>query len=75
MPISYFLNDAKIEQVDYIKDLGVLIDSKLMFTKHGDEITLQALKILGLITRTGKDFCSPQSTVNLYFALVLSILE
>ncbi|CAD6222047.1 GSCOCG00005308001-RA-CDS, partial [Cotesia congregata] len=58
-----------------VKDLGILIDNKLTFEKHIDKISLQAFKVLELITRTGRDFLNPYSLLSLYRSLVLPILE
>lgn len=74
-PMNYTLNDQVLHEVSDIKDLGIIIDNKLVFSKHVEKITLQAFKVLGLITRTCRDFSSAMSIVTLYSALVLPILE
>uniref|UniRef100_A0A0K8WLI3 RNA-directed DNA polymerase from mobile element jockey n=1 Tax=Bactrocera latifrons TaxID=174628 RepID=A0A0K8WLI3_BACLA len=74
-PTNYMLNNKVISEVEDIKDLGIIIDSKLTFTKHISKITLQAHKMLGFITRTCRDFADPRSLLNLYYSLVQPILE
>lgn len=72
---DYRLNGVRLQEVDKIKDLGITIDNKLTFDSHVNKITLQAYKIMGLITRTGRDFSSAYPLVRLFLALVLPIVE
>jgi hypothetical protein len=46
---SYKLSNNPILRSQYVKDLGVLLDSKLYFHRHIDYISSQGLKVLGLI--------------------------
>lgn len=74
-PTDYKLNNQQIQEVEEIKDLGITIDNKLTFNKHIERITLKAYRILGLITRTGRDFSNTYSLISLFSAMVLPILE
>jgi hypothetical protein len=46
---KYFVKDVLILRAKYIKDLGVMIDSKLYFHHHVHFVYSQALRTLGLI--------------------------
>ena len=72
--------DYKISQVSLkrelqIKDLGIILDSKLSFKNHVEYITAKASKILGFVFRTAKNFTNIQCLKALYYALVRSVLE
>jgi hypothetical protein len=45
----YKIQDSSINRTDTIKDLGVLLDSKLYFHAYVDYIFSQSLRTLGLI--------------------------
>lgn len=75
LPTNYKLDDENIIEVKDIKDLGIIIDSKLPFSKHISKITLQAHKMLGFVIRTCRDFSNPYSLLSLYQSLVQPILE
>jgi hypothetical protein len=53
---NYFLCDLLIVRTDCVKDLGVLLDSKLNFHRRVDNSQSQALKLLGLIRFIAYDF-------------------
>jgi hypothetical protein len=44
-----------LERVSLIRDFGVLMDSKLTFSKHVDVTVSKARQMLGFIMRVGKD--------------------
>jgi hypothetical protein len=46
---NYFLGDLLTVRTDCIKDLGLMVDSKLHLHRHVDYSHSQALKLLGLI--------------------------
>lgn len=72
---EYHINNNKLQDVQQIKDLGVILDSKMTFEYHIDHIVRKALKNLGFIIRTTKDFSSVKSCIILYNSLVRSHLE
>lgn len=75
IPAKYKLKDQEIIEVDEIKDLGIIVDNKLSFSKHIDRITSKGFKTLGFILRNSKDFNNPYSVTRLFQSLVLPILE
>lgn len=76
-PISfdYHISGHNISRVDFIRDLGVTLDSKLHFKNHIDLIVAKAFKQLGLIFRLGRVFTKEKTLKVLYNAYVRSVLE
>ena len=71
---QYRINNVVLEEVNQIRDLGVILDSKMSYNAHIENIVSKSLKMLGFIQRTGTDF-SVNSLKILYCSLVRSILE
>lgn len=76
-PISfdYALNGSPLEQVEWIKDLGVIFDKKLTFAKHISTTIAKAFATLGFIKRNTQEFNNIYTLKTLYCTLVRSILE
>ncbi|KAL0870278.1 hypothetical protein ABMA27_005303 [Loxostege sticticalis] len=74
IPSSYKIDGVELQEVTEIRDLGVIIDSKLKFTSHIDNVIKKSSQMLGFVMRNLRPFSS--STIILTFnALVRSILE
>lgn len=71
----YTLNNTILTRTTTIKDLGVLLDSKLSFSDHISYITSKASRSLGFIFRIAKDFTQISCLKTLYCSLVRSTLE
>jgi hypothetical protein len=72
---NYKLSNNPILRSQCVKDLGVLLDSKLCFHHHVDYISSQVLKMLGLIRYITSSFSTPHSLTVLYTTLVRPKLE
>lgn len=72
-PNNYKLNGQIIVEVEDIKDLGIIVDNKLTFHQHIGKISIQAYKVLRLITRTCRVFKNTNPLTSLFFALVLGV--
>jgi hypothetical protein len=72
---QYRLGNSFILRTVCIKDLGVYIDCKLHFHQHVDYLFSHAMKLLGLIRSLTFNFCTLDSLLILFFALVRSELE
>jgi hypothetical protein len=72
---NYKLSNNPILRSQCVKDLGVLLDSKLYFRHHVDYISSQGLKILGLICYITSSFSTPHSLSVLYTTLARPKLE
>lgn len=72
---QYKLHNDVLEEVTYIRDLGVTLDYKLRLNMHIDNICNKAFKSLGFVLRNCKDFRCPKTKIVLYNSLVRSHLE
>lgn len=72
---NYKLHDKELGRVDQIRDLGVIMDSKLTFIPHIDHIISKSLKQLGFILRVGKPFKRLLTFKVLFNSYVRSRLE
>lgn len=75
IPAAYNIDNELIKQESVVKDLGILLDSKLSFNEHYDHILAKANRSLGLIQRMTSDFRNINSLRLLYISLVRSTLE
>lgn len=71
----YTIGNETLVRVSTKKDLGVIMDDKLSFNEHVDDITRKAYRTLGFIFRCGKYFSNQSSMRLLYLSLVRSRLE
>lgn len=71
----YKINNQLLERTDKVRDLGILLDSKLLFDQHVDAITKKANQLLGFLLRLSKNFDRAKTLKVLYCALVRSHLE
>lgn len=72
---DYKMNASSVNRVSSIKDLGLILDSKLKFTEHIATTTAKAYAILGFIKRNTQQFEDVYCLKTLYCSLVRSILE
>jgi hypothetical protein len=75
MRFDYKLFDTSLEIVDDIRDLGIILDSKIDFHKHVTNVCKSASRLLGFIMRTSSEFSSFSVVKVLYDAYVRSKLE
>ena len=71
----YTINGSVIDRVTSNNDLGVIFTADLNFRPHIDSICCRALKSLGFIMRTMKEFKLSRSLKTVYCSLVRSLLE
>jgi hypothetical protein len=69
------LDGCVLERVVSIRDLGVIIDSKMTFTDHIDIIVGRASATLGIIQRLAREFEDPYTFNTLFISLVRPKLE
>ena len=71
---QYTLQEVPLELLDDMRDLGIVIDSKLKFHAHTDSVTNKANRTLGLIYKVFE--CRDSDIIlNLYKSLVRPQLE
>lgn len=72
---DYIYGNHTFKRVSEQRDLGVIIDDKLNFSKHIEMITAKATAALGFVKRFCHDISDTQTLKSLYYALVQSHLE
>lgn len=72
---DYALGDEQLKRESTVKDLGVLIDSKLSFKDHIAYIIAKASSQLGFLFRFAKKFKDAYCLKSLYCSIVRPILE
>lgn len=72
---DYTVDNQKLKRVNEVKDLGIIIDSKLTFNQHVNYIFRRCNKLLGFIFRACKRFKSRKSVMFLYSSLIRWICE
>lgn len=71
---TYYLDGQIIQKVNKVNDLGVLIDNRLRFTEHVEEIVSKSMRMLSFVRRNTKEF-STSCKIIIFNSLVRSILE
>lgn len=75
IPTVYTLKGTVLQKLPFMRDLGVVHDSKLLFDVHIDGIIGGALKMLGFVMRSSLNFCKAKTLKILYCSFVRSKLE
>lgn len=73
--ISYNIRGLLLETVDEVRDLGVIMDTKVNFRSHIDSIVTKSARLLGFLKRSTRGFRLVRTKIVLYNALVRSHLE
>lgn len=74
-PIEVFLGNQVVQKCKIVRDLGVILDSKLTFVEHYNSIINKANSMLGFIKRFSNNFQDPYTIKLLYTTYVKPILE
>ncbi|RZC35043.1 RVT 1 domain containing protein [Asbolus verrucosus] len=72
---DYFIDNAMLEKVKSIKDLGVVFDSRLCFVEHYNGLILSAHRTLGFIIRNSRHFKQLSTLFTLFDTFVRSKLK
>ncbi|CAG9137746.1 unnamed protein product [Plutella xylostella] len=72
---NYTLANTVLTEKTKLRDLGIIMDSKMLFDAHISHIITRANKMLGFIMRVGRDFSCTETLKILYMTHVRSILE
>ena len=72
---DYTINNVRLQVVNEVRDLGVIMDGKWCFNSHIEKIISYSLKLLGLIKINCKDFKNSKSLLSLYYAYIYSKLN
>lgn len=71
----YMIQGVVLTRLHVMRDLGVLMDKKLTFSKHVEHIIAKSYSMLGFLMRICKAFKDVQTLKSIYFAHVRSYLE
>jgi hypothetical protein len=72
---DYTLSLNLLNRPETVKDLGVIFDRKLSFTRHIDHVVSDSMKQLGFLIRNSRDFQSSRTLTMLFNAFVRSKLH
>lgn len=72
---AYSIQGSPLSVVSEIKDLGVVLDSRLNFKNQIEVVKGKAFRMLGYLIRTCKDFTCLNAIKAAYFAIVRSHLD
>lgn len=75
LTFPYSLLGFAIKRATVARDLGVLMDAKLLFNSHVNHLTNSCLRTLGMISRATSEFTNPSCFASLYRALILPKLD
>ena len=73
--ITVKLDNQLVGTCSNVRDLGVILDSKMSFVEHYNTIILKATNMLNFIKRFSYNFQDPYTLKTLFIAYVRSILE
>lgn len=71
----YYINNNILLNVPEIRDLGILVNSRLSFTTHIERSISKSLKLLGFVKRIAGDFTNVRAIKQLYNSLIRPHLE
>lgn len=71
----YLIDSHELDCVTTMKDLGIIVDSKLKFNEHISTTTAKAFSLLGFLRRITKSFHDVYAMKAVYCAVVRSVLE
>ena len=74
-PNAITIGQKKVERCTQVRDLGVILDFKLSFVNHYNNIIYKANNMLGFIKRFSLNFVDPYTIKTLYVAHVRPLLE
>lgn len=73
--INVKLDNQIVETCSNVRDLGVILDSKMTFIEHYNTMVFKATNMLNFIKRFSYNFKDPYTLKTLFIAYVRSILE
>lgn len=71
----YMLCGTRLDDVESIRDLGVILDNKMHLDEHVEHIISKAFKMYGFVFRSCLKFSQPSTFIYIYKSLIRSQLE
>ena len=72
-PINLFINKKAIDEVNSVRYLGILLDSKLTFKGHIDEISKKVSGGIGVLYKL-RPYVTTKTLINVYYAIIYPFL-
>lgn len=72
---DYLVAGVKILRVCSVRDLGIIMDHKLLFNEHVQSVVKKAFRVLAIVTRLTARMKDALCFITLYKSLVLPVLE
>jgi len=69
IPVNIMINKEQINEVPYVKYLGILLDSQLSFKYHIDEVKKKISRSIGILYKL-KPFVTKKILTNVYYAII-----
>ena len=73
VPVIILINKETIDEVKYVRYLGILIDSKLTFNYHIDELNKKVSRAIGILYKL-RPFVTSKILCNVYYAIIYPFL-
>ena len=73
IPVTILIDNKSIDEVMYVKYLGILIDSQLSFRYHIDELTKKISRGIGVLYKL-RPFVTTKILTNIYYAIIYPFL-
>ena len=72
-PVTILINKKAIDEAEYIKYLGILIDSRLTFRQHIDELAKKVSRGIGMLYKL-RPFVTTKILTSVYYAIIYPFL-
>lgn len=72
---DYILNEIALKRVEEGRDLGIVVDSALLFRSHVDSAVNKAYSLLGIVSRITRPFSNPECFIRLFLTMVVPKLH
>ena len=70
VPVTILINKEAIDEEQYVKYLGILIDSQLTFKQHINELRKKISRSIGILYKL-RPFVNPKILTNVYYAIIM----
>lgn len=72
---SYFIKNDQVSEISSMRDLGVVVDTKLDFKEHLDSLVKKSARLAGFVIRQTNFFKDPEVAIVLFNCYVRSLME
>ena len=72
---GYKMNEETLRVIDEVKDLGIILDERLYFDTHINEVIRRSKRAMGFVLRNAAAFRGTRTLLRLYNAFIRSQME